>query len=393
MPGLSLSSVPFGSRTQPATAYNQSGRPYSPGALDVLNADRARSGQQVVKGVEDVRLRDQLSVTHTRAGETLSALVLMLFAHILSCCFLSCSQTERLRSPAAHQSTFTSPARSLGVTATLSETERQRLKKFESTRTNAIRPIVFQPNGSFRALKENGKLAVGQEEADVYKGRIKNPLAETAYHLPGYTGFVRGSQHISGRTFGETSRRALCTDYREIVCSSPVPSAPQANRKIRHEDLQDTFVKNMFGGKTYQIPGYTGFVPGVRSTYAKRYGAATEQEMLNHSVRFPRRDNQPVNFARTQLPREQYPLSSAPLPGGAIKNDPPEMYIPDHVRYVKQLLGTCSVVAACRLQARERTCVHRISQCLRRLLVRSCSQLLPCSLSNSVDRYLKFFPM
>ena len=130
-----------------------------------------------------------------------------------------------------------------------------RLKKFESTRTNSIRPVIFQPNGSFRALKENGKLAVGPEEADVYKGRVKNPLAETAYHLPGYTGYVRGSQHISGRTFGETSRRALCTDYREVVCSSPIPSSPQANRKIRQEDLQNTFVANMFGGKTYQIPG------------------------------------------------------------------------------------------------------------------------------------------
>lgn len=69
------------------------------------------------------------------------------------------------------------------------------------------------------------------------------------------TGYVRGSQHISGRTFGETSRRALCTDYREVVCSSPIPSSPQANRKIRQEDLQNTFVANMFGGKTYQIPG------------------------------------------------------------------------------------------------------------------------------------------
>ena len=80
---------------------------------------------------------------------------------------------------------------------------------------------------------------------------------------------------------------------------------------------------------------YTGFVPGVRSTYAKRYGASTEQEMLAHSVRFPRRDNQPANFARTQLPRESYPLNSAPLPGGALSQAPPEMYIPEHVRYLK----------------------------------------------------------
>jgi hypothetical protein len=61
---------------------------------------------------------------------------------------------------------------------------RERMKEFHSTRTNTLRPIVFQPNGSFRALKENGKLAVGPEEASVYKGRIKNPLSETSYHLP-----------------------------------------------------------------------------------------------------------------------------------------------------------------------------------------------------------------
>jgi len=73
----------------------------------------------------------------------------------------------------------------------------------------------------------------------------------------GYTGYVRGSQHISGRTFGETTRRALSTDYREVVCSSPIPSSPQANRKIRHEDLKDTLVSKAFGGKVFQIPGYT----------------------------------------------------------------------------------------------------------------------------------------
>ena len=91
----------------------------------------------------------------------------------------------------------------------------------------------------------------------------------------------------------------------------------------------------MFGGKTYQVPGYTGFVPGVRSTYAKRYGASTEQEMYNHALRFPRTNNQVDKFAKTQLPREQYPISSAPLPGGALSQAPPEMYIPESVRYLK----------------------------------------------------------
>jgi len=240
VPSLPLSSVPMGGyqeEKQQHYGYDQQAqqhqqpqyqsytqrRPHSPGSLDAYNTERVMRGQAPQQsGVEDARYRD------TYAGASPSY------------------NTERraptngsaLASAAASQ--FTSPysSASLGGTGEgnfVASSEREALKKFSSTRTNTLRPIVFQPNGSFRALKENGKLAVGPEEASVYKGRIKNPLAETSYHLPGYTGFVRGSQHISGRTFGETSRRALSTDYREIVCSSPVPSSPQANRKIRHE--------------------------------------------------------------------------------------------------------------------------------------------------------------
>lgn len=96
------------------------------------------------------------------------------------------SYTERYSQPAGSSSSFNGSASfsSTQPIDSMSATQRERLKKFESTRTNTLRPIVFQPNGSFRALKENGKLAVGPEEADLYKGRIKNPLAETAYHLP-----------------------------------------------------------------------------------------------------------------------------------------------------------------------------------------------------------------
>jgi len=302
VPSLPVTTFPAptsSSHSSRSSDDHEARRPYSPGALDVINADRVRQGLPPIRGTENVRNRDTLYEDRLRPSQT--------YAY----------------------GEGTLGASNLGIP------ESSGLQKFASTRTNTIRPVIFQPNGSFRPLKENGKLQVGPEEADVYKGRIKNPLANTAYHVPGYTGFVRGKQHIAGRTFGETTRRALSSDYREVVCSSPVPSSPQANRKIRQEELKDTFVANMFGGKTYQIPGYTGFVPGVRSTYAKRYGAATEQEMLNHSVRFPRADNQSSGFARTQLPRENYPLSSAPLPGGAQHQHPPEMYIPSNIKYLR----------------------------------------------------------
>jgi hypothetical protein len=212
----------------------------------------------------------------------------------------------------------------------------ENLIKFESSRTNALRPVVFQPNGSFKCLKENGKLSVGPDDPTYAKGRGRAPDADSAYFMPGYTGFVRGGQHISGRTFGETTRRALGSDYRDIVCTSPIPSTPQANRRIRHEELQDTFVHNMFGGKTYHIPGYTGFVPGVRGTYSKCYGSATQQEMDKNATINPRpaRTDAP-GFASTAIPRQYYNVDSAPLPGGAKSQQPPDMYIPSHIRYLK----------------------------------------------------------
>ena len=37
---------------------SSTGRPYSPGALDVLNADRARQGLAPIKASEDVKSRD-----------------------------------------------------------------------------------------------------------------------------------------------------------------------------------------------------------------------------------------------------------------------------------------------------------------------------------------------
>lgn len=108
-----------------------------------------------------------------------------------------------------------------------------------------------------------------------------SPFCASSFSL-GYTGYVRGSQHMSGRTFGETTRRALSSDYREIVCTSPIPSSPQANRKIRHEALQDTFVANMFGGKKYQIPGHTPTTTWRAANCCNR----SQQQQLAHSTPF-----------------------------------------------------------------------------------------------------------
>ncbi len=204
--------------------------------------------------------------------------------------------------------------------------------KFENTRQNRMRPVDFQPNGSFQVLKETGKLVSNGGEFDpAYRGRDK--AEANAGYVPGYTGFVRGGQHISGRTYGEATRRALKQDYREIVCASPIPSSPQSNRKIQHRVLDDTFVTNTFGTKEYHIPGYTGHCPGVRNTYSKSYGSATAQELSSSTLRSGTQPND--GFARTAIPRQMLHIDSAPLPGGLKTNNPPDMYIPAHLRYLK----------------------------------------------------------
>lgn len=153
--------------------------------------------------------------------------------------------------------------------------------------------------------------------------------------MPGYTGFIRGSQHIAGRTYGETTKRALTSEYREIVCRSPVPSDPQANRKIPHQPPADSFVTNNFAAKNYHVPGYTGFVPGVRHTYAKTYGAATEDEVAAHKTTENLSASQ--GFAVTAKPRSTVTLSSDPLPGITKTEGAPVKLIPSHLKTTSYL--------------------------------------------------------
>jgi hypothetical protein len=196
------------------------------------------------------------------------------------------------------------------------------------------RPSSFQPNGSFAALRLAGKLA---DSTTATGNGARENMKEKKYFMPGYTGFVRGSQHISGRTFGEMTRRAFDTDYREHVCTSPIPSAPQANRKVQHVMPANSYMTNMQRGQpTKHVPGYTGHVPGVRQTYSKSFGAATAQEMEQFIQSHPRQNAQEApNMASTCRPRQMLHIDSAPLPGGAKLEHPPDKLIPSHLKYLR----------------------------------------------------------
>lgn len=196
------------------------------------------------------------------------------------------------------------------------------------------RPASFQPNGSFSALRLAGKLS--DDKTSIYEG-ARSTMQEKKYFMPGYTGFVRGSQHISGRTFGEMTRRAFDTDYREHVCTSPIPSAPQANRKVKHQMPPNSFMSNRLrkeGPK--HVPGYTGHVPGTRQVYAKTFGETTRQEISDFAGEHPRNHPQErENFAATCRPRQMLHIDSAPLPGGARLEAAPDKLIPAHLKYLR----------------------------------------------------------
>jgi hypothetical protein len=207
---------------------------------------------------------------------------------------------------------------------------------------NRGRAEPYKPDGSFKVLRETGKLVDGDERsswwADGDDGTRKRNL------IPGYTGHVRGRRQISGRTAGAATNMALNTDLREIAVMSAIPSAPHKNLKINQATPADTFVTNTFHGKVYQLPGYSGHVPGTRQAFSQTYGTITSNEMLKFRTssagyrgEAPDRDFGQDGFAKTTFPRQYLTLNSEPLPGGVRTVKPPELLVPAHLRYLRFL--------------------------------------------------------
>lgn len=205
--------------------------------------------------------------------------------------------------------------------------------------TNAgLKPIIYQANGSFASLVKTGKLGSkpeGSSLGDFSSGGFPSDKREA--FMPGYTGNIRGSQHVHGRTFGEMSKRCMTRDYREILCTSPIPSNCEKNRKITHINPPNSFMTHIQGKRKYHIPGYTGFVPGARPVYGGTYGRVTEQQ-------FEKFDTDKVKYngislqkldethAATLLDRKPLNLQPNPLPGGIRTYEPPVKLIPKHVK-------------------------------------------------------------
>lgn len=186
----------------------------------------------------------------------------------------------------------------------------------------------FKANGSFESLRDSGKLSHGPAS--------QNDHLQTKYVVPGYTGFTRGRQHISGRCYGETTRRAYDTSYTEHVCTSPIPSDPQNNRRIRHEKLEDSFMYGVVQDKPYHVPGYTGHVPGTRAQFSNTYGSTTRNMIEEfHSSHYRPHPQEKPGHAYTSFARQYLHIDSAPVSGGAPTTKAPQKLVPRKLEHLQ----------------------------------------------------------
>lgn len=87
--------------------------------------------------------------------------------------------------------------------------------------------------------------------------------------VSGYTGFIPGSQHVAGRSYTRVAarcRKAAKVGPTKLFLGDQIPSSPQSYPRLNpaaHDHRRG------------HVPGYTGFVPAVRASFAVTYGATT----------------------------------------------------------------------------------------------------------------------
>jgi len=185
----------------------------------------------------------------------------------------------------------------------------------------------FRPDASFTPLTSGGKIQVDGQEAKARQQGGK-------YHIPGYTGYIRHKQHISGRRYSEMTRMAYSTGLVEHVTQENIPSDPQNNRRIPQQDLKDRFMYSVNKGKDYNLPGYTGHVPGIRPVYGQTCGKVTRDGWDRHHENFENNPQERSGYAFSSTQRKPNHISSAPLPGSQMVSMPPTKLIPRQVAYL-----------------------------------------------------------
>jgi hypothetical protein len=184
----------------------------------------------------------------------------------------------------------------------------------------------FRPNASFTPLTNGGKIQVNGQE--------KVRQQQQKHHIPGYTGYIPCSQHVAGRRYSEMTQIAYRNSVVDHVTQENIPSDPQNNRKIPHEQLKERFMWSVTQGKEYNPPGYTGHVPGIRSVYGQTCGNVTRDGWERHHEEFENNAQERPGYAFTTTQRKPNHISSAPLPGSGNVSTRPTKLIPRQIQHL-----------------------------------------------------------
>ena len=89
--------------------------------------------------------------------------------------------------------------------------------------------------------------------------------------IPGYRGFIRGSQHYYGLTDGEVSRRAPSHNFAPTPAGNP---HEEAGPRVATESLDSA--------APARVLGYSGHIPGRVTRYAETFGRTVENSFAEH---------------------------------------------------------------------------------------------------------------
>ncbi|KAH8063594.1 hypothetical protein JL722_2776 [Aureococcus anophagefferens] len=110
-----------------------------------------------------------------------------------------------------------------------------------------------------------------------HREQIPEENAEGA--IPGYKGFIRGSQHFYGSTYGRMSRRASAHEFGPDPEGNPVDEVPHGISGALK--MGSTFPSTEGEGDDreakYRLPGYAGYVPGSKFEFASTRGPGRQK--------------------------------------------------------------------------------------------------------------------
>jgi hypothetical protein len=139
---------------------------------------------------------------------------------------------------------------------------------------------------------------------DPHAMKLDRQMEPGEYRIPGYTGFTPSvaSENMHGLTYGNATRQSILSRTSSRMSPSSRPGSRFSSRPSSRPS--STATQYTEAAREYQLPGYSGFIPGVKADnlYAHTYSECT-------------RLSKAVPHIRDELEREAkdpYPKRAAP---------------------------------------------------------------------------------